>query len=352
MFSGLQTPTRYLLKLAATISVLSSTVLLVNWFVDPLWYVQGNQFFPQNYSFNERYAKVNLFLKIPEQFDCILFGSSRTTLLDAAKIRSHRCYNFSYSDGSPREFVDYAKYIKSFGRTLDLVIVGVDGRYFSRKTRTYRTLDFVKELKRPPFVIKTYLSVDAFLLSVRTLLQDAPHPRYYADNFVGDVLQSAPDFVPPTCFSTEGYGRPYRLEDDNFYRTLRLVFPDAEFIGYVTPISAWDMLAPYRDNTLPTYLKTIYRLSALFDKFYDFSVPSNVTKRVENTYDGHHYSRAVNDRIAAIVSDSRPDFGMSLHDRSYVEYKIQFDRAMQAFVSEQNMEIPFGASCGRKSTSR
>lgn len=352
MSFGFQTPTRYLIKLAVTTVVLSSMVLFINLFVDPLWYVQGNQFFSENYSFNERLSKVNLYLKAPEMFNCVLFGSSRTTLLDATKINSHRCYNFSYSDGSPLEFVDYARYIRVLGRTPDLVIVGIDGRDFSRDTLSNRTPDFVLALDHPPNVLWTYLSIDAFLLSVRTLLRDTPRARYYTSNFIGDVLQDAPIFIPPTCFSKEGYGKPYTLENERYFITLRSIFPEAEFVGYVTPVSAWDMLAPYQDNSLPTYLETIYRLSGLFDKFYDFSVPSSITKRAQNTYDGHHYSRAVNDRVAAIIDGSGPDFGISLHDRSYVEYKMEFDRAMHAFVSEQNRDIPFDTSCGRKSTGR
>lgn len=352
MSSATQGQTKYLVKLIFTIAFLSSLVFSVNWFVDPLWYNQGNQFFPENYSFNERYSKVNAYLKSPQKFDCILFGSSRTTLLDATQIRSHHCYNFSFSDGIPPEFIHYANYIKTFGSIPDLVIVGIDGRNFSRNAHANQTPDFVLDLEIPPSVITTYLSFDAFVLSVRTLLGDSPQPRFYTDTFIGDILPNAPAFEPPSCFSDEGFAKPYTLEQEHFLVSLRSIFPKAKFIGYVTPVSAWDMLAPHQDKTLPTYLETIYGLSDLFDDFYDFSIPSRVTKRADNTYDGQHYSRAVNDRIARILDGSSPDFGISLHDRDYVEYKDEFNRAMRNFADTQGGHLQFNKKCARKSTMR
>jgi hypothetical protein len=164
-----QAQPRYLVSLVFTIFVLCSTVLIVNWFVDPLWYIEGNQIFPENYSYNERHAKVNHYLKTPEQFDCILFGSSRTTLLDANKITSFNCYNFSFASGTPPEFIDYAKYIKTFGRTPNLVIVGIDGRNFSRESHPNRTPDFVRDFRPPPQCNK-YLLIPRCLFLVCTHL--------------------------------------------------------------------------------------------------------------------------------------------------------------------------------------
>lgn len=43
---------------------------------------------------------------------------------------------------------------------------------------------------------------------------------------------------------------------------------------------------------------------------------------------------------------------IAMHDRSYVQYKLEFDRAIHAFIAEQDTELPFDVTCGRKSTAR
>lgn len=343
---------KYLRTLAITIIIMALSTLMINWHIDPLWYVHGNQLFPENYTYHERHAKVNLYLKKPHRYDCILLGSSRTTLLDATKIASYTCFNFSFSAGSPPEFIEYARYVQAKGRIPEFVVVGIDGLNFSRDEHISRTPDFVLAHKEPPYVLTTYLSLDVLAMSIRTLVRDAPLPRYYTDHFIGDVLPNTPKFTPPTCFNLKGYAKPYTLKHIHYYSALKSTFPKAVFIGYVTPISAWDMMAPHQDGTLPTHLKTIYNLSGLFDRFYDFTLPSRITMQVNNTYDGQHYSRSINDRIATIINGGPVEFGISLHDHTYAEYQEVYQQAIKAFVNKLSSPIQFHKNCARRSVAR
>ena len=67
------------LPLVTTILVLAGAI---NWLIDPLWYNKGNRITGRNFSFNERISKTNLLLNSDTRtYDCLILGSSRTTLL-------------------------------------------------------------------------------------------------------------------------------------------------------------------------------------------------------------------------------------------------------------------------------
>lgn len=65
----------YLLVVASIALPIGLTVFAVNWFIDPLWFSGGNKLFPQNYVWNERQSKVNLYLEDVDAYDCIIFGA-------------------------------------------------------------------------------------------------------------------------------------------------------------------------------------------------------------------------------------------------------------------------------------
>lgn len=57
------------------------SVWIFNYIIDPLWYDEGNRITGKNFAFNERVSKTNLFLQDKEQYDCLILGNSRVTLL-------------------------------------------------------------------------------------------------------------------------------------------------------------------------------------------------------------------------------------------------------------------------------
>lgn len=313
--------------------ILFSLVLVfgVNYFVDPLWYFGGNKLFPENYSFNERFSKTNEYIKEPKKYDCIILGSSRVTLLDADKISGYTCFNFSFSDGNPSEFVEYSKYIRKFGNKPKLVIIGIDSRFYSRKK--YKTIvpDFVKLLDLPPTVFKSYLSVNSFKFSILTLLRKPPQHRYYTENLIGDVLPGTKDYQPPDCFTLEGFGLPFTDKNTHFLTNIQEILQADVFVAYVAPISAWDMMPLLEDSEIDSYTALMYQISKLFDRFYDFSVPSELTKRTDNNYDGHHFRRNSNDEIANILNGETVKYGLAVHSMSFTEYKRTFISALENF---------------------
>lgn len=331
---------RFLAIAGLCLAILSAATLGVNLLVDPLWYLGGNQLFPKNYAFNERLAKPNRLLKDIRRYDCLILGSSRVTLLDETKIAGHRCFNLSISAGSPAEFVFFADWAMKMGMKPDLVIVGIDAGYFTANWPAVSVPDFVREGTPPPDVVSAYLSTDVAKLSLRALHGRSSLPRYYDARFLGAILPSAPVYQPPKDLAREQLRGPYFTADRDHVQILRRIFPEARFIGYVPPVSAWRRARAYQGGTLDGYLKSISAIARLFDRFYDFSVPSDVTRDPTRTYDGSHYNIAINAEIAGALNGHKMTFGLAVHAIGERAYRHAFLEATRKFVRKLKQSRP------------
>lgn len=323
---------RFLAIVCALVLTASGGVLALNAAVDPLWYGRGNIVTGENFAFNERVAKLNLFLRDPDRYDCLIFGSSRTTLLDQTRIAGRTCANLAFSAGVVTEFIAYARYIKARGFSPKLVIVGVDAFNFWRDM-TPVLPDFVARGDPPPGRLRAYLSASALNFSWRTLQGDSPFVRYYDRNFVGQVGVDAAVYDPPAPAELTAKARKFDAARRDLYFELRDIFPQARFVGYVPPVSAWLVIEElYLSQHIEQYLHTIGAIAERFDAMYDFSIPSEVTKGPENTYDGDHYSVAINAAIADVLQGKARDFGFAVRDAPFPVYARTYGDAIAGFL--------------------
>ena len=319
----------------ATVLGIAAIVFSINLLVDPLWYAGGNRLGDRNFAFNERLSKINRFLQAPEQYDCLIFGSSRTTLLNENLIDGHRCFNFAFSRGAVGEFVTYAAYLKSLGVRPKLVIVGVDGFNLYDWEPTFTVPDFVRELTPPPSMLVSYLSMDSLEFSVRTLAGRSVLSRYYRPDFTADILDSAPVYAPtrPLSLLPNSERPPYSTRNVPYFVTLRDLFPQARVIGYVPPISGWEVEKILRTGSLETYLAAMPEIAQTIRPLYDFSIPSAVTAETGNTYDGSHFSPAVNRQVAATLNDGDPRFSLQVDRMTPEEYATRYRHALDSFLA-------------------
>lgn len=287
-------------------------------------------------------------MREPKSWDCILFGSSRVTLFDERTIPGYHCFNFSFSDGRPTEFSVFAQYIRKFGAPPRLVVVGVDARNLSRPKISQELPDFVRQMERPPGPLKTYLSWSALNFSLRTMLRHAPRRRYYDGELVGDILPGVPPYTPPKCYSDREYGKNFHLKYEPHYLAVKKAFPQARFVGYVAPISAWDMSMLIQDGSLDSYIEIMYTMAQHFDAFYDFTVVSPITERFDNTYDGHHYDRETNHLMSQQMFRGEPGFGLAVHEMSLAEYRRVYATALRDYVRRVQPGLVFSSDCRRR----
>ena len=324
---------RYLVLVTALVAVASGGVLAVNAAIDPLWYQRGNIVTGENFAFNERFAKLNQFLHSIDRYDCLIFGSSRSTLLDQRRFKGYTCANLSFSAGIVPEYVAYAKYIKARGFSPKLVVVGVDPFNFWRDM-TPVLPDFVESGKSPPSMVKSYLSKDVLRMSFFTLRSDPPFQRYYDRNFVGRVWREAPAYVPPEHDQISVKHRQFHSSRLVQYIELRELFPNARYVGYVPPLSAWLTAEElYLTAHFQDYLQSIKTIANGFDAMIDFSIPSDITMCPENTYDGDHYKAAINAVITDALQGMTNHFGFDVRAASLPEYQKAYENAAIKFLN-------------------
>jgi len=326
----------------------SLLVLAANIVVDPLWYHQGNLITGKNFGFDERQAKLNRLLQRPSEFNCLIFGSSRTTLLPASAFAPYRCFNLSFSGGQVEEFIAFSEYLNEFGLRPHLIVVGVDGFNFMADGRDPLSIpDFVMHKQPAPGMLRTYLSVDSLSMSWRTLRADAGRLRYYDRNFDAVISVNAPAFRPRRSLDGEGLRRVdtearrkrgYGPDNATLFGKLATAFPGARSIAYVPPISAWHVRAMEQNGTLESYVEALHAAARHFPAFVDFSIPSLVTWRTDNTYDGSHYTPSVNRRIAQIVlAPENPEWGLNVNHVDRADYLKRYRSALAEFDKVNGM---------------
>lgn len=328
-------------------------VFTLNYIIDPLWYHGGNSLFKKNYAFNERISKVNYYLQDPEKYDCIIFGSSRTTLLNEKKIDGFNCFNFSFSGGMLNEFEYYAKYINKYGKKPKLAIIAIDSFSFYRdKDPTEYLPDFILQLQKPRSLIQNYLSFSVFNFSLRTLSRDSPYPRYYTEDLTGAVLQATKPYTTPDCITVDQSVKKFNIDKVSSLENLRSIWEGTVFKGFVSPISAWDISVLHYDGTLNSYLASIYEANEHLDTLFDFSIPSWVTKDPSNSYDSEHYYPETTDLIAISLINDKPLFGVDMKNYSKNEYKRIFKTELKEFIGEHTIKIRNKENCNMRTQTR
>ncbi len=293
----------YLGWLLASAFFIVAACFVVNCLVDPLWYLRGNILTEINYPFNERLSKLNHFLPRMQDYDCIIFGTSRATLLPEEKIEGYHCFNMAFSDGQGSEYLAYAKYLRQRGFAPRLLVVDVKQEEFVGPTHPAELPEFIRTGEAPSSIFATYLSLDALDFSIRTLRKDPPHHRYYDKNFSAELeVRSKRHRFNPTL-PIKPSPPPFDVHPERaaVYTELRQQFPMARAIAYVPPVSAWSIAAFSLTGSLDLYLAAVDQVAASYDRFLNFSVPSPITASREGTYDGSHYSRAINARVAGAL---------------------------------------------------
>lgn len=311
MAQGKKRLRRFIVWLLGAAAVVVAACFTVNCLVDPLWYLRGNVLTGINYPFNERLAKIIRFVPRMADYDCVIFGTSRATLLPENEVKGYRCYNLAISDGQVGEWLVYADYLRQRGFAPKLILVEMKRGDLVGPAQPPEVPEFVRSGAAPPSILITYLSLDALDFSIRTLQGDAPHHRYYDAQFGAQLeKRSKKHYYNPTVpiqpMAPPTDVHPERADQ---YVALRQKFPTAKAIGFIPPESAWRMAAFSLTGGFDDYLGAVSRIAAAYDAFLDFSIPSKLTesKNPADTYDGIHYSRAVNGQVLAALLANKTD---------------------------------------------
>ena len=334
---------RYVAHFAGWLVLICAVVVAINVVVDPLWYFEGNRLGGRNFGFDERLAKTNR-LRAQEQVPgCLVFGSSRVTLLDEGAVGEPACFNYAFSNGTIEEFVEFAAYVRSLGGAPpELVVVGVDGFNFIDHDLVQTVPAFVREGGDPPSFMTKYLSLDALEFSLRVVTERTGYKRYYDDAFRARVMPTAGRFEPPAVFDpADRFGGlsagdtnragPFDVDRTREFVRLREETRAARYVGYVPPLSASFIDHLDRSGRLEGYLERLHAAARAFDVLLDFSVPSEMTTDPANTYDGSHFREASNALVAEGISRGESEFALPVHAISLSAYRDAYRAALREY---------------------
>lgn len=339
---------RYAATLLGITALVLTAILALNLLVDPMWFVGGNRL-GVNYAFNERISKTNLLLDAADDYDCIVLGSSRTTLLDASRIRAHRCFNYSVSQATPADLDAQLTYLQARMPDLSLIVVGVDSYVLADSVSGLASgvPHFMRTLARPPDLVSTYLSLDALDFSWRTLRRTPPNFRFYDERFVVGVIEGAGPYRPSAEVVVHAPRRrrsdfdqfpvgPFSSERAAAYDVVAERYPDARRVGYVPPVSGHYAARLAFAGSLEQYLTANAATARRFDAFHDFSVPSPLTSDDANTYDGGHYYPQANDRVVDVLNgDGEADIALAVHELSPDAYRAAYRARVDAYIASR-----------------
>jgi hypothetical protein len=297
-------------------------IIGLNLLVDPLWYFSGTRIGTHNYWLNDRTSKVNLIRQNPDAYDCLIFGSSVTTLLNAKSIEGYKCFNAAFSAATAEELRIYARYLKGMGVAPRLVIVDLGPADLRAKRPSAPEMpEFILEGRSPAPAFLAYLSFDVFWFSVRSALGMIERGSWYTPEFVVRQVTPKKPIGPAGALAATGHFDDFGQEVLAVYAEVLDTWPEARKIGYVSFVNAWVVLAWKKTGRIKRYLSTVYAASEMFDEFYDFSAPSKITMDLSLTNDGFHFSEVANGLIAARLSERNSSIGLAVDGYSYAEFR-------------------------------
>ena len=317
--------------LLAAVLLLSGSILVTNYLVDPLWHFEGNKVTNVNYAFNERVGRLNQLNDNLHDYDCIIFGSSVSTVMDPRKIEGYNCFNFSFSAGDVSEFVVIANYLQDRGFSPKAVFVEINFSFGVPGSDPSQLPEYVKTGDTPTNPVRDYLSLESFFFSVRTLMELPPLFQAYDENFVGYVLPKARNHKPSPQIVTRKT-KPLKEDNLNKFKEIRAIFPAAKTIGYMHPMHAYHIARYFYAGVQEQFLNLMVKTSHIFDEVYDFSVPSELTTNSSNTYDGAHFFEDTYVEVARRISGQESGFGLLVSD--HPAYKSQYRLATKKFINE------------------
>ena len=330
---------KFISWILATAGLIVVSCFVLNCLIDPLWYLGGNKLTEINYAFNERLSKLNQFLPQLKKYDCVIFGTSRATLLPEDQAEGYRCLNLAISDGQSSEYLLYADYLIQRGFAPRLMIVDIRREELVGAVKAPEVPDFVRTGEAPPSIFATYLSLDALNFSIRLLRRDSPHHRYYDPDFHARLeVRSKRRYYNPTVPITPMLA-PFDVHPERaaLYIQLRQKFPKARAIAYLPPESTWRIAAfSLTGGVFDTYLALIGNIAAAYDQFLDFSFPSPLTesKAPADTYDGSHYSREANERVLAGLLANKSDLALDWRGQDAATIAALYRQRVAQFIAK------------------
>lgn len=260
---------------------------------------------------NKNYIKMKYILANPDVFDTFIFGSSRVGNLHTDKILDEKCYNMTYSLGTPQENLDNIKTFLSHGIKPKKVYLGLDSLSY-----TTNPIDHRSDLLRAPYEYSK------------------TNPLKFWNLYFDPAIAVKSLFLKPTSFGLkEGFDKVFYSYGWNIDYHFRSFFTEEKdwaeigesFLLDEALYAVQEIVDICRENNigLVVFTNPVYKATYLasvelsyFDflkrlaeitPFYNFSSLNDITTDVKSFMDPGHYTAETGDLILDCICNNVTD---------------------------------------------
>lgn len=316
--------------------VLPSLLGLFNYISDPNYYF-GNNFELNVYrsGYNERQMKAN-YLSLDKQvrYDSLILGASRTTYLNATSFKDQNVFNFSVSNMTSQEFIDYAIFFEQKNSTPKNIYLFVDfvGMLLQQESLIDETLS---NINNPEYVFSNLLSFTSLKRSLNNTLRsykrETGHRAYLHNLDVAkdrvNTQKSKENIKNLANIYYKEYENKEKIDEssliykENLYE-FSAKFSNSKITVTTTPISDQFLSYIYSNDLLfETFIAWISLLCEVFGEINFMTYKNNFTSNFElHSWDGNHIYPETFEDYFMVVNMSNLQYTKVLNKDNVSEY--------------------------------
>ena len=271
---------------------------------------------------NKNYIKMTYILENPEKFDSFIFGSSRVGNFHVENIADERCYNMTYSYGSPDQHLDNIKTFVANGVLPKKIYIGVDSLSYTSDPSEAMTgfrMPYEYLTENPLAFMKTYLDPAVVGRAILTVEKtSAESADAYAERFYEYGWNRDYNYKTSYDFSNAkpDIGRAMRMDEIllDIAEIVRICEENGiELVIFTNPMHP----VTYEESLGRDYLVFLRRLADI-TPYYNFSGYNDITTDNKNFIDNSHYTAEVSDMLIECMCNGKKYDG--LYEQGFGQY--------------------------------
>jgi hypothetical protein len=311
---------KFIISFITTFIIFYFLIFSLNVLVDPLWYLNGNVLQKNNYVFNERLSKTNLFYKNQNKYDCILFGSSISTTINASLFKKNKCFNYSFSAGGIEEYYLVLSYFYKKIKLNKVYIeipntTNIDHQTLAKFKKSFPDIEINGFI--PPIFTQSLLNIDESRSQNQAQIKAPNLPDFF--------YNSNAEAKPESFFFAYSSSRVFIMSVKSLLKITDYKNSyDQNFVGFVynktisKKIQKKKIIIDTNIKSRIEYLALFrYNLKNSLDNIYDFSLPTESANSYLYTYDGSHYFENFLNLLPSIIENK-----LNLNDETIIMLRI------------------------------
>ncbi|MCR5467527.1 MAG: hypothetical protein K6F37_01090 [Lachnospiraceae bacterium] len=255
---------------------------------------------------NKNYIKVKYILANPDKFESLLFGSSRAGVIHVENIEDEKCYNMSYSEGIPHEYLDNLKTLTENGVNIKKVYISIDSlaytlapeQHYYEMRYPYEKLDlvtFCKTYLRPNMVFD---SLDTIFETRNTRTENYSNTFYEYGWWCDYGVETLTEEDVPGLIPYIGYDYCFEEALEDIRQIKELCEENGiEAVFFTNPMQE----VTYKESVDNDYYEFLEAVAEITD-YWNFSCLNDITTGLDYYFDSSHYIPEIGDTIMETVN--------------------------------------------------